>query len=57
MDTLENYRQLIKQIITERASIPYAHGDIQKQTIFDGEGDHYLLMLVGWKGLDRFMVV
>lgn len=50
MDTLENYRQLIKQIITERASIPYAHGDIQKQTIFDGEGDHYLLMLVGWEG-------
>jgi hypothetical protein len=53
MDTLENYRRLIEKILTEHTRIPYAHGDIQQQTVFDRTSDRYLLMLVGREGVRR----
>jgi hypothetical protein len=53
MDKLENYRQVIQKVLTEYAQIPYAHGDIQLQTVFDRENDHYLLLLVGREGARR----
>lgn len=48
MDTLTRYRQVIETILAEYARIPYAHGDIEQQTVFDRERDHYLLVNVGW---------
>ncbi len=53
MDTLAGYRQIIRQLLTEYAQISYAHGDIQRQTVFDSETDHYLLMIVGREGIRR----
>jgi hypothetical protein len=53
MDTRASYRELIEQLLTEYAQIPYAYGDIQRQTVFDRAGDHYLLMLVGREGIRR----
>lgn len=53
MDTVEHYRHLIESILTDLARIPYAHGDIELQTIFDREKDHYVLMLVGRDGVRR----
>jgi XisI protein len=48
MDALDHYRDIIERILTEYASLPYAYGEIQRQTVFDRNGDHYLLMAVGW---------
>ena len=53
MDTLSDYRQLIECTLTEYARVPYAYGDIQIQTVFDRESNHYLLMLVGRDGVRR----
>ncbi len=53
MGTIENFRQIIRDILHDYAQIPYAYGDIQRQTIFDSESDHYLLMLVGREGVRR----
>lgn len=53
MDTNSTYRHLIERILIEYALIPYAYGDIQIQTVFDRDGDHYLLMLVGRDGIRR----
>jgi XisI protein len=53
MATAESDRQLIESIIREYARIPYSYGEIQIQTVFDREQDHYLLMLVGWEGIRR----
>ena len=53
METLETYRQIIERILTEQATIPYAYGNIQFQTVFDPASDHYLLMLVGREGVKR----
>jgi hypothetical protein len=48
MDTLTNYRQIIQDILTDYARVPYAYGDVQTQTVFDAANDHYLLVNVGW---------
>jgi hypothetical protein len=50
MDKLEKYRQIIKSILTEYASIPVANSFIDCYTIFDTEKDHYQVMNVGWDG-------
>jgi hypothetical protein len=50
MDTLTQFRQAIEAILTDYASVPYAYGDIETETVFDRERDHYLLMNVGWDG-------
>lgn len=50
MDRLNRYRQIIVQILNEYAAIPYAHGDIARQVVADQQGDHYLLLAVGWDG-------
>lgn len=41
------YRQLIQDIINAHTRIPYAHGDIKFETVFDREQDRYLLMILG----------
>lgn len=47
MDTLEKDCELIEKILTEHTRIPYRHGKISFETVFDRVGDHYLVMLVG----------
>jgi hypothetical protein len=51
MDTLEQERQIIQKIISEYAQIPYAHGEIERHTVFDRDSDRYLLMIVGCEGV------
>jgi hypothetical protein len=53
MDTLDKYRDIIEGIIREYASIPYSYGKIERRSILDRTGDHYLLMIDGWEGLRR----
>ena len=47
MDRLNRYRQLIRHILTEHSKIPYKHGEIAFETVFDVESDRYLLMILG----------
>jgi hypothetical protein len=51
MDTLEQDRQIIQTIISEYEKIPYAYGEIERHSVFDGDRDRYLLMIVGWEGV------
>jgi hypothetical protein len=53
MDTLDQYRQTIEQVLRDYASVPYAYGEFQTQVLIDREGDHYLLMNVGWQNQRR----
>jgi hypothetical protein len=48
VENLEHYRQIVEQILLEYAAIPYAHGEIATEAIFDRQRDRYLLMDVGW---------
>ncbi|NEQ73224.1 MAG: XisI protein [Okeania sp. SIO2C9] len=48
MDTIENHRQIIKQLLTEYAQIPTTESGIENKTLFDSENDRYMLISLGW---------
>ena len=53
MDTCTTHRTLVERILTDYTTVPYAHGEVELQPVFDREGDHYLVMLVGRDGIHR----
>jgi hypothetical protein len=53
MDSVEQYGQLVQNILTDYTVIPYALGEIRFETVTDCASDRYLLMLVGWEGIRR----
>lgn len=48
MAKTEHYRQLIQTVIQRHASYQPAYGEVELQTIFDTERDHYQLVHAGW---------
>lgn len=48
MDQLSKYRQIVKDLIIRYAQIKPAYGDIEIETIFDEQNDHYEMMYTGW---------
>lgn len=46
---VEKYRQIIQQLILERAKRRSPQPEIETQTILDTERDHYLLLHTGWR--------
>jgi hypothetical protein len=48
MDSLNNYRKLVKQLLSEYAEIPVFDSGIQNEIIFDWENDRYMLINIGW---------
>jgi XisI protein len=49
MDTTA-YRELIRKTLTDHTRVPYAHGQIQFETVFDDGANRYLLMILGREG-------
>ncbi|MBI3652650.1 MAG: XisI protein [Acidobacteria bacterium] len=47
MDRLDTYRQIIRDVLLKYAQVPYAHGEIHIEAVFDKEADRYLLMILG----------
>lgn len=53
MDKLQQYRQIIRQLLTEQAH-PYTFSDdVDTEIICDTEHDHYQLAYVGWEEQQR----
>ncbi len=53
MDKISHYRQVIQQLLTEYVQTPISNGEIESQTVFDTQHDHYQVMNVGWDGNRR----
>jgi XisI protein len=53
MDTRAADREVIEKVLAEYAAIPWAHGDVTTQAVFDRERDHYLLVIVGTDGVRK----
>jgi hypothetical protein len=53
MDRLERYRQAIQKLLTDYVAVPIANGEIESQTAFDTQRDHYQVVNVGWDGHRR----
>ncbi|OUL26899.1 XisI protein [Nostoc sp. T09] len=50
MDKLTRYRQLVQEILYAHSEQKPAYGNIEVETIFDTEHDHYQIVHVGWEG-------
>ncbi|MBD2568246.1 XisI protein [Anabaena lutea] len=48
MDRLTFYRQCVQELLTEYSQSKPINGDIEVQTIFDREQDHYQIVDLGW---------
>jgi hypothetical protein len=53
MASLENYRRWVQQVLSDYAQNRSDQGDVELQTIFDVERDHYQLMYIGWENKHR----
>jgi hypothetical protein len=53
MDKFERYRQIVRRVIEEYASIKPSHGQIETEAVIDPARDHYEVMHVGWDGTRR----
>ena len=49
MDTLNNYRKIITQVLSEYAKLPYAYGDLERRFIISEDHNSYLLLTLGWQ--------
>ena len=50
MATVEQYRQYVQQILSDRATRSMkSNPHVEAQTVFDRDHDHYQLVYVGWK--------
>ncbi|MFQ5629634.1 MAG: XisI protein [bacterium] len=53
MAKLEKYRNYVQQLIEQYGNYKPSYGEIEVQTIFDTEHDHYQLINVGWHDQQR----
>ncbi len=53
MARVEEYRTFVEKIIKEYGSYKPSYGDVEVQTVFDRENDHYQLLNVGWVKNER----
>jgi len=53
MDTLNQYRQIIRNLIEHYAQFVPARGEVQIEKIFDEANDHYELIYAGWNDIYR----
>ena len=48
--SLEQWRDIIEQVLRDYAAIPYSYSEVKKETVFDRKQDRYLILVVGWEG-------
>jgi hypothetical protein len=53
MDKLEHYRNCIQTFLEQQSHYRSQDESVENELFFDTMRDHYQLMRVGWKGLDR----
>lgn len=53
MDTVDHYRQIVRQVIHAYASYKPSHGDITTEAVIDADQSHFEVMHVGWDGTRR----
>lgn len=53
MDKLEQYRTCIQTLLEKRSQSKSGNEEIESELFCDTVRDHYQLMRVGWKGLER----
>lgn len=52
-DVRNDYRTIVKELIRRYAAFPPSYGEIETETIFDEDNNHFELMYAGWVGSRR----
>jgi hypothetical protein len=55
---LDQWRDVIEQVLLDYAAIPYSYSEVRKEAVFDrerdpselGEANRYLVLAMGWEG-------
>ncbi|MEL6604263.1 MAG: XisI protein [Cyanobacteria bacterium J06614_10] len=53
MDTLEQWREAIRNSLQYYADIPYNYGDVKTYIVTSEDRNHFMLMREGWEGHRR----
>lgn len=53
MGGLDEFRAIIKRVIGEYAQFKPSIGEIDVETVFDENSDHYEMLYIGWEGKKR----
>ncbi|MCP4699126.1 MAG: XisI protein [Gammaproteobacteria bacterium] len=53
MDTVENYRQIIENVLSHHEETCYANVDGNNEALFDRRHDRYCVLSIGWQGMRR----
>jgi len=53
MDTIDTYRQIIRNVLSEYVRRQYAYGEIKNETVFDRDTDRYMVVSIGWQKVKR----
>jgi len=53
LEKVQIYRALIEQLLNQYATYKPSHGDIEVQSVFDTERDHYQVVAIGWDKKER----
>lgn len=53
MDPLSMVRQAVESVLNVYTRIPYAHGELRCEALFDRERDRYALVSLGWNAGKR----
>ena len=48
LEKIQNYRTIIKQILSQHANYKPSYSEIEMQTLFDNEQDRYQVLAIGW---------
>lgn len=53
METLKQWRDILKQRLQYYADLPYPHADVRTYVVTSEDGNHFFLMHEGWQGNKR----
>ena len=54
MEKLTEYRGFVRQVLQSYADLPTADSNVKREVLFDDEHDRYQVLVVGWRGHERF---
>ncbi len=54
MDTLDQYRQIVRNLLEHYAAFKSSRNAVKAEVIVDPIKDHYQLLYIGWDGLKAY---
>ena len=53
MEDVNHYRQLVQSVLEDYSKVDFNNPDLETETVFDTQRDHYQVVHVGWSNKRR----